>query len=230
MPRLDAYVWRARIVPAVLAAAPLLVFVAFVVKSPIVGVLTPAVGVLTAVLVAAEIARTLGLKTESRLLKKWNGLPTTRALRATEIPDRSRAARRSAIEVLAGLTLPSFAQQLAEPEASDEAIGHGVALALAKIRVGSVDSSLLGFENASYGFRRNCRGLKPIALIAIAVGLVVTIAFAVFSDDWPLPITVGLLDVLLAVYWLAAVRDAWVAEQAEKFARQFFVVAEIAAQ
>lgn len=230
MPRLDSYVWRARVAPAIIATAPLLAFVAFVVEAPVAGVLTSAVGAGAAAIAAIELTRSRGIAIEERLVERWGGLPTTLALRNTGNETTLRTRRRRAIEVLSEITLPSAAEEIMDSENSDRVIAHAVRIAMAKIRSGSTDSAVLASENASYGFRRNSRGIKPIALAVLAGATVAGALGGYLTSQWIVGGCLIALDVFLGIYWLAVVRDGWVRQQADEFSDQFFIVAELAAR
>jgi hypothetical protein len=94
-------------------------------------------------------------------------------------------------------------------------------------------------ENAEYGFRRNLRGLKPIGIAACLVGLLISalaIAWrydpvipAISSLSMPSllkallaikPAAIGAICVdLAAVAWFTIVRDNWVRDAGDQFAR-----------
>ncbi|MBF4636211.1 hypothetical protein ITJ38_17510 [Agreia pratensis] len=229
MPRLDTYIWRARVAPAIIAVAPILAFLSFVVQSPIVGLVAPAIGAGAAVLLAAEVTKSRGHAAEARLISKWDGLPTTRALSASGHKPHLRQQRRQAMEAVTGVALPTAADEAGDPGTARQMIQHCVRLAIAGLRTDATDSGVLASENASYGFRRNSRGIRGFAIATLAISMAVTAGVAVISGQLLVGACVLGLDLLLAVYWLLIVRDGWVLEQAEKFSDQLFIVAELAA-
>jgi hypothetical protein len=226
MTRLDGYTWKARVAPAALAALPMLTFVAFVADTPAVGTLVPAAGAAAVLLAAAEWVRSRGVTTEARLKQKWNGLPTTRALRSGGDYPELRETRRAAVARLAGMTLPSPVDD--ETRGADARYETAVRATISAVRENESDSRLLAAENSSYGFRRNMRGVRPWALGLLTLCTVchVWVMSAVNTTNaWLLAV-----DVLLFLYWGLVVRDAWVREQADKFSERFFLVAGAAAK
>jgi len=90
---------------------------------------------------------------------------------------------------------------------------------------------ILHAENASYGFRRNLLGLKPVAL-GIAIGLAALtgivwllevhatqltfFALSVFRD-WQTPLVLIAFDLVCAAVWLLAVRESFVLQAAREY-------------
>lgn len=223
MPRIDTYIWRARIVPAVLAAIPLLTFVVFIADSPIAGLLTPVVGLGAILLGAAEWIRGRGLKTEQRLKRIWDGMPTTAALRHRGERDFAWAPRRLAIEGLSGQRLPTAREEEARPDDSEARYERAVHAAIAKLRSAAPSDTVLASENASYGVRRNTRGIKTQALVVLALATVGHVLLAATAaDGWAIGLFVLAIDLAAWLFWTLVVRDVWVREQADKFTDQLF--------
>jgi hypothetical protein len=104
-------------------------------------------------------------------------LATTKLLRHRDIsidaPTKARYHRALGNSV-PGLKMPTPADELAHPETAD-AVYRSVTRRLAEARRGP-NFPMISYENASYGFRRNMLGLKPIAivlafLVAVLTGL-----------------------------------------------------------
>ena len=208
-----------------LAAMPALAFLAFVPEAPIVGTAVPAIGVIAALLAASEWVRGRGLQVERRLEAEWGGSTTTRALRHDGDHPELRSRRRNAISALADTELPSAL----EDEHSESAATYRAAVraALSVIRRDALDSALLASENASYGFRRNMRGIRSQALVVVLLCGASHVALTIFTGAVIGAVVIA-ADAILSAYWIFVVRDAWVREQAEQFADTFFNVAMVA--
>lgn len=218
----DPYTRTARITPAVLAVVPALAFVFYLPQLPALGGVLPALGVIGVVPVAAEVVRGRGRQVERRLTDTWGGLPTTRALRhhsgeATEL----RASRRAAVEQLTGQRLPTARDESASPTQADERYIAAVTTVLARLR-DTPEGSVLQAENVSFGFRRNLRGLREIALIVLVVAALIDLLVGVLFGLHLSTLLVLAVDVFSALFWCAVVTDDWVRKQADIYGRQFF--------
>jgi hypothetical protein len=95
-------------------------------------------------------------------------------------------------------------------------------------------------ENAEYGFRRNMRGLKPIGVAACLAALLISALAIVWRYDPVIPTISSLsmpslfkalvaikpaaigaicVDLAALVAWFAIVRDDWVRDAGDQFAR-----------
>lgn len=212
----DWYGRRARLAPIALAAAP---------AAALAGGSVAALGeqgsvaafVLAAVgLVACGIVRDLGLRLQPGLWEQWGGPPTTALLRwRSDNPEVRR--RHERIAAITGHTLPTRAEEEADPADAD----RRYEAALADIRDLTRDQArfpLVAEENADYGFRRNCLGLRPVALsVALAVAVVSVLLIALGSPTERYQLS-GLAGVLAALLWWRLVRPDWVRAAADRYA------------
>jgi peptidoglycan/LPS O-acetylase OafA/YrhL len=80
---------------------------------------------------------------------------------------------------------------------------------------------LVAEENAEYGFRRNCLGLRPTAL---AVGIGATLAAVAILVLTPAPIgrylPTAAVGAGTTLFWCFIVRPRWVKEAADLYARR----------
>jgi hypothetical protein len=123
----------------------------------------------------ASIARSRGKTIEEQLLDKWGGWPTTVMLRhCDDLIDRVTKARyHAALAALCpDITIPSAIDEQNSPSEANE-IYRSATKRLIEMRRGP-DYQMLHHENASYGFRRNMLGLKPIALAVAGIAALVT--------------------------------------------------------
>ncbi|WP_157768947.1 hypothetical protein [Pseudarthrobacter sulfonivorans] len=178
----------------------------------------------------AECVRPLGRRTQERLIEGWGGFPTTQALRfANGTHQQLRKQRRRHVEMVSGHTLPTKSEERSKPNAADERYEHAVYAAIALMREGGVDIERLNSENVSYGFRRNTRALKAIALVILAVAGLANLYLMAAKGALLIGGSIAVLDLLAMGFWIIVVRDRWVTEQAEIYATRFFISADVTA-
>ena len=221
----DAYTRRARLAPAALAAAPAIVLAggALTAIEDVGAILTFVLA--SGAIVLCGLVRGLGKAIEPSLWRAWGGPPTTKLLRwSGSTPQAVQERRHALLAQLLSEPMPTEAEERASPAAADVRYD----LAAASLRDLTRDGSrfaLVAEENADYGFRRNCLGLRPLALWVSALVLVVSLAMtAVQSDTSYLP------AVLVAVFglgvWTALVRPSWVEVAADRYALRLLETVE----
>lgn len=183
----DPYERKARVIPGLLVALPLLVplLCVYGAKHP---VLTSVIGLLAgcgAIYALASVARGLGKKVEEELVKEWGGLPTTLALRHRDksLDKVSKKAYHDLIESKLGITVPTKEEEAADPDGADEVyVG-----ATRRIReLTRSDRKLLMKENIAYGFHRNMLAMRPIGVLSCLAGIVYGLLIAkVLTVDPP---------------------------------------------
>lgn len=187
------------------------------------------------------LSRSRGKKVEKRLLAEWGGWPTTIWLRHREEhlppPVLARYHTFFARNVPLFVT-PSPEQERADPKAADAMYASAVKWLQERCRGKAYP--LVEKENAEYGFRRNLRGLKPIGVAACLAALLISVLAVVWRYDSILPAmsnfsmpallaalsaikpaAIGAICVDLAALaaWFAIVRDEWVRDAGDQFAR-----------
>jgi hypothetical protein len=187
------------------------------------------------------LSRSRGKTVEKRLLVEWGGWPTTIWLRHREEhlppPVLARYHAFFAKHVPLFFT-PSAEQERADPKAADGMYASGVKWLQERCRGKAFP--LVEKENAEYGFRRNLRGLKPIGITACVVALLISALAIVWRYDPVIPAISSLsipsllkalaaikpaaigaicVDVVALVAWFAIVRDNWVRDAGDQFAR-----------
>jgi hypothetical protein len=187
------------------------------------------------------LSRSRGKKVEKRLLAEWGGWRTTIWLRHREDhlppPVLARYHAFFAKNVPLFVT-PSPQQERADPKAADAMYASAVKWLQERCRGKAYP--LVEKENAEYGFRRNLRGLKPIGVAACLAALLISVLAVVWRYDSILPAmstfsmpallaalsaikpaAIGAICVDLAALaaWFAIVRDEWVRDAGDQFAR-----------
>lgn len=230
---LDAYSIRARLFPAIIAAAPaialaavFLFWEAFQLQGAIAAV---ALSVLLFAL--SDLARRQGRRIEPRLIQDMGGSPSTTLLRFRD-PSLDQGTKERTHAFLAAkldAPVPTAEAETANPDVADVFYSREAAWLREHTRDKTTFRLLLE-ENTTYGFRRNLLGLKVPGLVLN--GLVV---LACLWFIWPpelsssstqkfLPVLV--IAALHAVYLAAFVTRQSVYEASRTYARQLILSAE----
>jgi hypothetical protein len=241
----DSYSRQARLFPGLLTLFPIILtaiawFPRLVTSSW--GATLVTVGTSCGLLYGLSVlSRSRGKKVEKRLLAGWGGWPTTIWLRHREdhlpAPVVARYHAFFAKHVPLFVT-PTEQQERADPKAADAMYASAVKWLSERCRGKAFP--LVEKENAEYGFRRNLRGLKPIGIAACLAALLISalaivwryesLLPAISSMAMPLllkalaaikPAAIGAVCVDLAalVAWFSIVRDDWVRDAGDQFAR-----------
>jgi hypothetical protein len=244
MPNLfDRYDWVARIFPAFLAMLPLLIL-AFVIYPKglsvniVAGNTALAVLIFGVVYLFANVARFRGEKIEPRLLQRWGGWPTTIMLRHrdTTLDPNTKARYHAALHALsADMVMPTMEEEGSDPSAADN-VYRSATRRLIEARRGA-EYDLLHGENASYGFRRNMLGMRPIAIsLALTLALLTVLAWLAqnysalprldtvieaLSKNWLLPVLVA-VDLTCAIFWAFQITADFVLQAGRDYAEALF--------
>jgi hypothetical protein len=228
----DAYSLRARLFPALLASASLLVAIGVLVPwhrlSIVHAVGTVAVPVI--LFAMADIARRIGKRREPQLYKKWGGTPTTAMMRHadTTLDATTKAAYVGFVAGKLNATAPTVEQEAASTEATDAFYARCAGW----LRENTRDAkkfSILFNENVTYGFRRNLFALKWPALVIDAVIFIAAAGYALYArpdieSDLALKLFILIaVSVLHAAYVAFVGTEDSVREAAVTYARQLLL-------
>lgn len=151
----DPYERKARVIPGLLVALPVLVplLCVYGARHP---VLTGVIGLLGgcgAIYALASVARGRGKKLEEMLVSKWGGMPTTIALRHRDkfLDGVSKQRYHTAITAKLGIAMPTAEEESANPDKADD-IYIGATKRLRELT--RSNKQLLLKENIAYGFHR----------------------------------------------------------------------------
>ncbi|MFC2254800.1 hypothetical protein ACETRX_34680 [Labrys portucalensis] len=180
----------------------------------------------------ATIARTKGKRIETKLLAKWGGWPTTILLRHSSQMDRFTRARYHAfLAKSVPIEFPTLEQERQDPARADEVYGSAIKWLLEKARGDKFP--MVAKENASYGFRRNLLGLRPLALSLCVLVTLLSVAAIVLqlAPQWSgltwSQITASQstgvwaalgVNIFAAVLWATTVSEDWVRQAADQYA------------
>lgn len=193
MPKMVNRYWLvARVYPALLALAPVLWTTVVLAPQLVSDYLKGTASVLAigcALYLLSSLARSQGKFAETQLLERWGGWPTTILLRHRDkaIDPYTKARYHQALAGLVGTALPFPAEEPAAPADADDAY-RSATKRLIELRRGA-EFQIIHDENASYGFRRNLFGLRPIAVgLALTPGAVTAL---IWWAELPKPVDLG---------------------------------------
>lgn len=169
----DPYERKARVIPGLLVALPLLVplLCVYGAEHPL---LTSVIGLLGgcgAIYALASVARGRGKKLEEHLVKKWGGMPTTIALRHRDkfLDSVSKQRYHAAITAKLGIAMPTAQEESENPDKADD-IYIGATKRLRELT--RSNKQLLLKENIAYGFHRNMLAMKYVGIFSCLLGIV----------------------------------------------------------
>lgn len=236
----DEYSLNARVRPALLALLPLVAFL-YLVFPQLYGVLAGAVGILVVfglVTLLAHFSRSAGMTAEQKLFTAWGGRPTTIMLRHRDIYlDSVTKGRyhRFLAKNIDGWAAPSAEEELHNPHRADEKYDSAVRWLLEYTR-DQKQYPLLFKENISYGFRRNCYGIKWLSVVLALLPIATVFADVIFDGISYIDISAPTawvsicLSALLFCWWVLVVKDAWVKDAAIGYAARLFAACEAASR
>jgi hypothetical protein len=230
---LDAYTLRARLFPAVLAAAPALAVLALLISWERIALSNMiATGALLVLLFAlADFARKEGLRIEPGIYKEMGGKPSVTMFRRDDntIGQHAKDQYRQFLAGKLGRAAPTAGEEAADQGAADSFYEQGGIWLRSSTRDAKKFPILFG-ELVSYGFRRNLRGLKLPALTVnlIVVGICVFVLWQRHSLDMSddLIMRTGVVLIIAAIhacYFALAVTKEGVKEAARRYGRELIL-------
>lgn len=223
LPTFGKYNLHARLYPGLLMALPVTVLVVPLIPSPTTATIVPLLVSSGVLLLVIHQVRSFGIKAEKRIMKKYDGMPTTRRLRLRNATNPTLLARRrSKLEELYGQSLPGTGMEQSHPIAADEIYTDATRRLITKVRQNQDMFPLVQEEVTNYGFRRNFRGVKWYA-ISLAVACHVTDGLLGYFTGVSTHIvaTAGFHIIYLFTV-LLVVKDSWVLEVGERYADRLF--------
>lgn len=232
----DEYSLNARVRPALLALLPLVAFV-YLSFPQLYGVLAGAVSLFVVfglVTLFAHFCRSAGKSAENELFKQWGGKPTTMMLRHCDAYLESMTKERYhkfLAKNIEGWFAPSAEEEMSDLIQTDKTYDSAVRWLLEFTR-DQKTYSLLFKENINYGFRRNCYGIKWIAIILTILPLTAVVTdFALDGISFvnigaPTTLISICLSVLLFIWWVFVVRQSWVRDAANGYAVRLLAACE----
>lgn len=232
----DEFSLSARVRPALLALLPLIV-VTYISAPSLYNIVAMLFSIIVAcglVTALAHYARHQGRITEKRLYASWGGKPTTMMLRKADTtldPYTKTRYHKYLAEQIDGWAAPSVEDEQKSQDTTDKLYDSAVRWLLEKAR-DKKQYRLLFKENISYGFRRNSRGIKRFGTVCSLVSLTLIFVSIYPSTEYLnikkyiLEYSSSVFSIIMLVWWLVVVNDAWVKDSAESYALRLLAVCE----
>lgn len=222
----DSYVMRAQLAPAALAAAPAVVLGVGALPSIEDAGSVVAFTLAAILIVICGAVRGFGRRLEPGLWEGWGGPPTTRLLRWAETSDlRAMERRHALLSAVLGEALPSADEEASDPAGADARYAVAVSALRQRTRHGPA-FRLVAQQNAEYGLRRNCLGLRPVALAVAAVVLTASaVLLVVQGGGWNFGLAAGVSGLALLA-WGFLVTPDWVHAAGDLYAQRLMEAIE----
>ena len=232
----DEYSLNARVRPSLLALLPLIIatYVSLPVLYNIVATLFSIIVACGFVTALAHYSRHQGRKTEKRLFSLWGGKPTTIILRhlddTLDWHTKTRYHKYLSKEINEW-SAPTIEDEQQSPDIADKLYDSAIRWLLEKTR-DTKKYRLLFIENISYGFRRNARGIKWFGMACSGIAIILILANLYPSEDYlkikkySLEYSSLIFSIVMLIWWLVVVSDAWVKDAAESYALRLLAVCE----
>ncbi|WP_163512196.1 hypothetical protein [Fodinicola acaciae] len=218
----NKYERKARLYPGLITLAPILVLAAAFWREQLTWI-WPIAASLGGLFFLAHYVRGRGQTVEQRLVRRWDGMPTTRLLRwRTATNSVTRQRRRTKLEAIQQRTLPDQLTEQQDPKIADEHYVDATRALIVRLRSDEKRFGQVLDENIGYGFRRNLYALKPVALTLLAFALIADASIMGLRGFRGEVATVAVIHLLLTLAWLSIVRASWVRQAGETYAERLF--------
>lgn len=231
----DAYSLRARLFPAIIAAAPALAALALLIswKTFELSNAFATLAIIVLLFAIADFARARGRTIEPRLYEEQGGKPSIVMFRRNDltIDDALKERYRHLLASKLGVTAPTAAEEQANPAVAD-AFYEQCGVWLRQHTRDTKKFHLLFSENVTYGFRRNLLGVR---WLAITLNLIVVVICLVlfWRSSWTTAaslsqrtIVVLLIAAVHAIYIMTVVRKGTVNDASRAYGREMILSSE----
>lgn len=172
----------------------------------------------------AKIARERGKTIQAKLLKEWDGFPSTRMLHHSDNSIDSVTKKRYHLylqNTIPGIEIPTLEQELENPTYYEQQYTSAVNWLIENTR----DNDHLLQDNINYGFSQNLLGIKFLGILCCIIAIIINIFAAYQSHNinllaMPLEIWLSILiNFLFLLLWIFYVNKKWVRSSSEAYAR-----------
>ncbi len=231
----DSYSIRARLFPAIIAAAPALAALTLLISWKSFGLSNAiaSLGILVLLWAIADFSRARGRALEGKLYAEQGGIPSVTMFRRndTTIDTGSKDRYRAYLADKLGVVAPGSADESADQPAADAFYSQCGNWLRQNTRDTKKFPILFG-ENVTYGFRRNLLGVKWLAL-GLNIVVVAVCAFILWRASWDLSTEQGNRTTVVlvvaaahAAYMLLGVSRTSVWEASKGYGRELILSSE----
>ncbi|MHC9510558.1 hypothetical protein [Kangiella sp. M94] len=233
----DKYSLGARVKPSLLALLPLIVTSYIVIPSlyNLVATLLSTIVACGFITLLAHYSRHKGRETEKRLYALWGGKPTTIILRHSDSTLDQHTKNRYHKYLSKNIThwqSPTKADEKNNPDKANEYYDSAIRWLLEKTR-DTETYRLLFKENISYGFRRNCLGIKWSGILFSSLSILLIFLNLYPSTEYidikkhALEYAAVVFSMSMLFWWLFVVNESWVRDAADSYALRLMAVCEL---
>lgn len=232
----DPYDRKARLYPALLLVAPVVVTAAVFISSTLfsASTLTTTLAGCGGAFLLTQLARDAGKRGEKRLFEMWGGMPSVSILRHRDErlnPIAKARYHKKLGTLVKGIKCPSSAQEIADPTGADHV--YATWCSYLRVNVRETKKGRLVFqENINYGYRRNVWGLRPIgiAISAAACLLAAGRLYWVFRATGAINEVVAgavALNLVFLLLWTFRFTPDWVRIPADAYAERLVEAVDV---
>ena len=224
--KLDKYSYKTRFIPTLIAGLPA-VYTLIIFFEDYVSTLSMMWGIMVYCgfyILLSNFSREFGKNLELKLKREWNGFPSSTLLTQKSSLNKITVKRyHNKLKVLLpNISLPTALDEHLKPTESNLIYDSCIDFLKEQTR-DTKKYKILFEENINYGFRRNLRGLKPIAIIIILINITLIIGrlyynlhyLELFEFSWVFPLFINLIFLLL---WLFLITKNFVKKQSYNYA------------
>ena len=225
----DGYERKARLYPALLLAAPIIIMVVGIASTKLSALesLATALAGCGGAFLLTQLARDAGKKREKHFFVAWGGLPSIAIFRHrdTRIDTITKARYHKQLATLVkGAKAPSPEDERRDPAMADQVYSAWSSY----LRIHTRDTkkySLLFQENVSYGYRRNVCGLRPLGIVVNVLALLGNVAWLYRVRSITGTVTTESVAALACVFallllWIFRFTPTWVRIPADAYAER----------
>lgn len=233
---MDAYSIRARLFPAIIAAAPAVAALALLISWEKVALsnVVSTLGLLVLLFALADLARKQGLRIQSRVYAEMGGMPSVIMFRRNDntIDEHAKERYRAFLSKKITRDVPTAEEEAANQASADSFYDECGVWLRDNTRDAKKFPILFG-ENVAYGFNRNLRGLKWPALalnvivVLICAGIILYRGTLDMDNDLTMRTVVVLIVAAIHAWYIAfGVTLKGVKETARKYGRELILSCE----
>jgi hypothetical protein len=184
-------------------------------------------------MLGSHLGRHLGKRKEKKLWNFWDGPPTTRFLRHSNMEFnkiRRNHCHKKLQELLPDIELPTDKQESINLSLADQKYETCVRFLISSTR-DKKRYPLIYKENVNYGFMRNLWGLKPFGVMVSIISLILSLLFIILK--WPLqvetyhfPIITILFSISSFLLWIFWIKPSSVKIVADAYAERLLEYCE----
>lgn len=231
----DAYSIRARLFPAIIAAAPAFAALALLISWKTFGLSNTiaSLGILVLLYAVADLSRNRGRRIESKIYQEQCGMPSITLFRRNDktIDEGSKERYREFLSGKLNTPAPTPEDELANQDLADAFYDQCGVWLRQNTRNTKAFPILFG-ENVTYGFRRNLLGVKAFALwlnvivVIFSVLILWRLSWNIDSLQGNKALVVLIVAAAHAAYMLLAVNRDAVRDASRAYARELILSCE----